>query len=309
MIDDKPKIFLSYAHEDIGIAKKIYSDLKRFNLDIWFDNESLLGGQNWKFEINKAIKNSTKFIALLSKESIDKVGYVQKELKIALEMLDNHPLSKTYILPVRIEDCEPMDERLSDLHWIDVFPERNYEKGIHKILRIVSPEITLLRHNPLNLSVTDVIDLIKKYNFFDKNRNERGYFLHQYKIQTIKGNTVVIDHVSGLMWQRDGSSASMEWKMTKKYIKELNRNEYASYVGWRLPTLEEVMSLMEPEKNGDYHIDPVFNETQNWIWTADRVKDKPREKSWVVNFYGGSCYDMVDSWHYVRAVRICQSSK
>ncbi len=38
------KIFLSYAHEDIGMAKRIYQDLKRYGLNIWFDNESLLGG-------------------------------------------------------------------------------------------------------------------------------------------------------------------------------------------------------------------------------------------------------------------------
>ncbi len=42
----KPKIFLSYAHIDLGFAKRIYSDLKRYGLDIWFDKESLLPGQD-----------------------------------------------------------------------------------------------------------------------------------------------------------------------------------------------------------------------------------------------------------------------
>lgn len=42
---EKPKIFLSYAHEDIGMAKRIYQDLKRYGLDVWIDCESLLPGQ------------------------------------------------------------------------------------------------------------------------------------------------------------------------------------------------------------------------------------------------------------------------
>jgi hypothetical protein len=48
MNKEKPKIFLSYAHEDIGTAKRIYQDLKRYGLGVWFDNESLLPGQNWE---------------------------------------------------------------------------------------------------------------------------------------------------------------------------------------------------------------------------------------------------------------------
>ena len=47
----KPKIFLSYAHEDIGMAKKIYDDLSRYGVDIWFDIVSLLPGQRWKIPI------------------------------------------------------------------------------------------------------------------------------------------------------------------------------------------------------------------------------------------------------------------
>ena len=39
MDNEKAKIFLSYAHEDIGMAKRIYQDLKRYGLDIWFDSE------------------------------------------------------------------------------------------------------------------------------------------------------------------------------------------------------------------------------------------------------------------------------
>jgi len=47
----KSRIFLSCVHDDVAYAKKIYSDLKRFGLHIWFDNEDLLPGQRWELEI------------------------------------------------------------------------------------------------------------------------------------------------------------------------------------------------------------------------------------------------------------------
>ena len=72
MDKEKPKLFLSYAHEDIGMAKKVYYTLKRYGLDVWFDNESLLPGDKWKEKIEDAIENSTFFLALLSSHSMTK---------------------------------------------------------------------------------------------------------------------------------------------------------------------------------------------------------------------------------------------
>jgi len=84
MEKQKPKIFLSYAREDMGMAKKLYHDLKRYGLDVWLDMKSLLPGDKWKDKIQNAIENSNYFIALLSRRSINKRGFVQKELKTAL---------------------------------------------------------------------------------------------------------------------------------------------------------------------------------------------------------------------------------
>ena len=57
MSGEKPKIFLSYAHEDIGMAKRIYNDLKNYGLDIWLDTESLLPGEIWEDKILVIIFN------------------------------------------------------------------------------------------------------------------------------------------------------------------------------------------------------------------------------------------------------------
>ena len=74
MNQQNSKIFLSYAREDMSMAKQLYNDLRRYGLDVWLDTESLLPGDRWKDKIQDAIENSNYFISLLSTRSIKEVG-------------------------------------------------------------------------------------------------------------------------------------------------------------------------------------------------------------------------------------------
>ncbi len=129
------KVFISYAREDIKTARNLYDDLKKADISPWLDQENLLVGQNWKEGIRLAINESDYFLALLSTRSISKKGFVQNELRTALDILREHPPDKIYILPVRIDNCIPKYETLRELTWADLFP--SYEKGLKKILQVL----------------------------------------------------------------------------------------------------------------------------------------------------------------------------
>lgn len=135
-------IFISYAREDYDIAQKLYFDLKNSGLNPWLDRECLLPGQNWKIEILKNIRNCSHFIAIISSNSVNKKGYVQKELKEALEILDEFPESHVYLIPVRLDDCSPSHIKLHDLQWIDLF--QSYEDNIKRILQVLNAPISNL---------------------------------------------------------------------------------------------------------------------------------------------------------------------
>ena len=83
----------------------------------------------------------------------------------------------------------------------------------------------------------------------------------------------------------------------------MNRDNFGGYRDWRLPTLEEAMSLVERDMlNRDLNIAGVFDPAQRVIWTADTESDT---RKWSVSFYDGYCFpnDVRFKSFYVRAVR------
>ncbi len=111
---------------------------------------------------------------------------------------------------------------------------------------------------------------------------------HDYEKNTIEDDKVVIDHATGLMWHQSGSSVNVSWKRSKNWVTKLNGNGYAGFTDWRLPTLEETVSLLEPSaKNGNQFIDPAFDQAQSSVWTCDSnisSSSLSLDRAWSVNF-------------------------
>ncbi len=138
-------VFISYAREDSEEAERLYKDLKNAGARPWMDKEEIRAGTHWKLAISKAIKNNRYFMPLFSSKSVSKVGYVNKEIKYALDTLDNYPENAIRIIPVRLDDCEMPFERLEDIHYADLFPDWN--SGVKQILKSMEIEIKQSKGN------------------------------------------------------------------------------------------------------------------------------------------------------------------
>lgn len=110
----------------------------------------------------------------------------------------------------------------------------------------------ILRDKPDSLSLEQVEAMLKAKNFFDHQLNQLAPgWKNQLVPKTLKGTRVVIDRSTGLMWQQSGSSKYLSYAQAQEYVNEMNTKRLAGFTDWRLPTLEEVMSLMESkELNG-----------------------------------------------------------
>jgi anti-sigma B factor antagonist len=97
------------------------------------DEEDLLPGQKWEDEIPAAVRNSDVVLVCLSNESINKSGYVQKEIKDALDVADRQPEGTIFLIPAKLEECR-IPDRLRHLQWVNVFEE----KGFRLLLRALT---------------------------------------------------------------------------------------------------------------------------------------------------------------------------
>ncbi len=169
--------------------------------------------------------------------------------------------------------------------------------------------ITKLRSSYKQLSVSQVQSIP---NISIRKKKRWGFYGHStinhvYNLKAIGGDKVVVDNATGLMWHQNGFDDDINWNEAKEWVRSLNSRGYAGYHDWRLPTLEEVASLLESNKRNGRYIDPVFSKKQKRIWTGD-IKDAiSREKvnaAWCVRFSDGSVrWDYINYWYYVRPVR------
>lgn len=141
MLMDAPKVFLNHAKEDAKVTRRLYEELTVRGVDVWFDEESLLPGQTWKREVTKAIRACDYFILIFSSKSVNKTGYVNVEIREALEQIKRRPPGEVYVIPVRLDECEVNFLELEELQWVDLFAETGgYEildRGIQKIGDVV----------------------------------------------------------------------------------------------------------------------------------------------------------------------------
>lgn len=128
---NKLNIFLCHASKDKPQVRDYYHRLIDDGYPAWIDEEKLQPGRAWKLEIEKAIQNSNVVIIFLSKKSVDKEGYVQREISDAVELAEKNTKS-TLIIPVRLEDCS-IPKKLSNWTSVDLYQKNGFIK-LKKIL-------------------------------------------------------------------------------------------------------------------------------------------------------------------------------
>ena len=111
--------FISYAKEDKQEALKLMGKLHEKGILTWVDEKDLLPGDSWEEKIESAIEKSDYFLALFSKNTLNKIGFKQREIEYALEQKSYRPESTRYIIPILLDDCLP-PRKLKKIQWIKI---------------------------------------------------------------------------------------------------------------------------------------------------------------------------------------------
>lgn len=113
-------VFLSYAREDEERVEHLYQKLSDEGFKPWMDKKDILPGERWRTCVQRAIRASDFFLVCLSANSVTKRGYVQKEIRGALDICQEMLDSDIYLIPIRLEDCD-VPESLRAFQWVNLY--------------------------------------------------------------------------------------------------------------------------------------------------------------------------------------------
>jgi len=118
------------------------------------------------------------------------------------------------------------------------------------------------------------------------------------------GNGIVRDNTTGLEWMQLTAPGAYTWAEAAAYVMEVNDNETLGlgYDDWRLPTIEELSSLVDAGR-WNPPLDPLFNDPNPiYCWSSD-VFARNSSRAWRVGFGGGRVSSAIDQQFSVRLVR------
>jgi TolB-like protein/Flp pilus assembly protein TadD len=108
-------IFLSYASQDAGAARRIAEALGNAGVEVWFDKSELRGGDAWDASIRKRIKGCALFMPVISATTNSRSeGYFRLEWKLAVERSHLMAEDQAFFVPVVIDDVGDVDARVPD---------------------------------------------------------------------------------------------------------------------------------------------------------------------------------------------------
>jgi hypothetical protein len=97
-------IFISYSSDDLGAAKRLFTDLQEIGGDVaWFDKSALKPGDNWDQQLRSAVQRCSLFLPLLSSNTEQRTeGYFRLEWNEAAER-SKKIQGKKFIFPIVID--------------------------------------------------------------------------------------------------------------------------------------------------------------------------------------------------------------
>lgn len=131
------KVFLSHSSQDKPLVRELYKRLSQDGFSVWLDEKELLPGQDWEREIQKAVERSDVVLVCLSNQSVTKEGYIQKELRFALDITLERPESSIFLIPIRLNECE-VPRRIRNWHYVDYFPEEEKNEAYERIKKALA---------------------------------------------------------------------------------------------------------------------------------------------------------------------------
>jgi len=125
--DWRPSVFLCHSSGDKDKVRPLYERLRYDGLEPWLDEVDILPGADWDREIRRAVRRADLVVVCLSKSSVNKSGYLQREIRLALDVAQEKVEGQIYIIPALLESCD-VPERLRPYQWVKLYDDDGYAR-------------------------------------------------------------------------------------------------------------------------------------------------------------------------------------
>ncbi len=189
----------------------------------------------------------------------------------------------------RFQDADAMHAELDKLevHWQE---DLKRTKDSAPSVRSSCPKVNL-RKKPTNIWGG------KARNFMGLNERSQPLDYIDNCLENLQSG-VIRDCATGLCWQQGGSKYPITHRGAQDYLDQLNNNRFGGMDCWRLPTVSELLSLLNDVVYQP--VDEIFDRSKMRLWSADL--HGPRD-AWHVDMdmaYAG--WQDVFTHNFVKAV-------
>jgi len=180
-------------------------------------------------------------------------------------------------------------------------------------------EINFIKNNPRIKEIEKVIykdriveKIVHKEKIVYKDKIiDKPILKHNSEHSKIENELTWEDKETNLMWQNEISTSRIDWQEAVEYAEILNKKKYAGYSDWKLPSLNELKTILERDAyksmgRSTYIKRELFSYSiQEFQTTWTLSEGVTSNTACVVNFRNGRCYDWNErkEKHFVRCVR------
>jgi hypothetical protein len=93
--------------------------INRPDRPVFYDKMSLLPGMDWREEIEKTLEKCQLVLILCSPHIVAKEGFIQKEIRLALERSEMMPEGRIFIMPIRFDNSD-VPRKIARYQWLDI---------------------------------------------------------------------------------------------------------------------------------------------------------------------------------------------
>jgi TIR domain/SIR2-like domain len=139
----RPRVFISYAHEDGDLARRTYDALQKANFEPWLDTDRLSGGELWDDRIRDELEGADFVLVIYSPALCRKTdSYVNKEIALARER--KLRVRGPFLIPLRTAEISDEDRivELSDYQEMPLRPT-HFDEDVAKVISSMRRELQL----------------------------------------------------------------------------------------------------------------------------------------------------------------------